>query len=180
MGRGLAPVDESESCWRRPQRVVGLPGRKWQARQGNRPALGRSHGAPPGARARARLRPTRNLLLVLALALGSPQLHHLCVAVHGVRWGSRRSVTSKMRLDSAHGALWRLSVGFGSAENHGVLGSIQVLPLKKVLQNVEKLEDSGNRTGAHLLQPGLSRGLRPSPLPPHRPFLGGRGGRCRG
>src|SRR5215210_3101539 len=34
---------------------------------------------------------------------------------------------------------------------------IRVPPLIKVLQNAEKLEDSGNRTGAHLLQPYCNR-----------------------
>ena len=67
-------------------------------------------------------------------------------------------MTSKMRLDSAHEALWRLTVGFGTDLKIMVSPvRIRVLPLKKVLQNVEKLEDSGNRTGAHLLQPYCNR-----------------------
>jgi hypothetical protein len=45
-----------------------------------------------------------------------------------------------MRLDSAHGALWRLTVGFGTDLKIMVSPvRIRVPPLKKTLQNVENL-----------------------------------------
>jgi hypothetical protein len=50
--------------------------------------------------------------------------------------GSRDSVTSKNRLDSAYGALWRLNVGFGTDSLKIMVSPvrIRVPPLQKVLQ----------------------------------------------
>jgi hypothetical protein len=60
----------------------------------------------------------------LSLALGSPQLHHLCVAVHGVRWG----LTAVGDLENAlrFGPWGSMAVNRGfrdRSENHGVPGS---------------------------------------------------------
>jgi hypothetical protein len=54
---------------------------------------------------------------------------------------SRRAATSTNRLDTAHGALWRLTVG--SRTDLKIMVSpvrIRVLPLKKVLQNSDKCQ----------------------------------------
>jgi hypothetical protein len=58
------------------------------------------------------------------LAPGSPQLHHLCVAVHGVRWRSTGLDDLQKRLRFG---LWRSMAvirGFrDGSENHGAPGS---------------------------------------------------------
>jgi hypothetical protein len=60
-----------------------------------------------------------------ALALGPPQLHHNCVAAHGVRWRSMAvGDLQEPHRDTAHGAPMALKrrIPDGS-ENHGVPGS---------------------------------------------------------
>jgi hypothetical protein len=76
-----------------------------------------------------------------ALALGPPQLHHICVAVHGGRWGSTAaSDLKKNRLDSVYGDLWQLTVGFGTSLKIMVSPvRIRVPPLLKYLQSAEKV-----------------------------------------
>jgi hypothetical protein len=67
----------------------------------------------------------QNLLLVVALALGPPQLHHLCVEVHGAPWGS--TVVGDFQKPLREYGLWRpmaVKRRFADrSENHGVPGS---------------------------------------------------------
>jgi hypothetical protein len=91
-------------------------------------------------------------------ALIPPQFHHNCVAAHVVRWRSTAvGVLQNPLRHTAYGALWRLTVGFGS-------DSLKIM-VSPVRIRVPPLTKTGVLQGKrHKLKP---RTLRPTTKSPH-------------